>query len=145
MNFELQIEEGLYESFRAALVLTGSTEAAERAITIAIDSLGSEFSAPELLVRTAQSALMNGTSSGTPCSVLPLELQALSLFHPTRRHAFILRVLLGLDLETCSEILRLFSQEVEEAVHELLPELPWALEFARCTGIVSVLRHCDPN
>jgi len=145
MNFELQIEEGLYESFRAALVLTGSIEAAERAITIAINSLGSEFSARELLVRTAQSALLDSTFSAKPCSVLPLELQALSLFSPTRRHAFILRVLLDLDLETCSEILRLFSEEVDEAVNKLLPELPWALEFARCTGIVPALRHCDPN
>lgn len=145
MNFELQIEEGLYKSFRAALVLTGSIEAAERAITIAINSLGTEFSAHELLVRTAQSALLGSTFSAKPCSVLPLDLQALSLFSPMRRYAFILRVLLGLDLETCSEILRLFSKEVEEAVHELLPELPWALEFARGTGIVSALRHCDPN
>ena len=145
MNFELQTEDGLWQSFRAALVLTGSMEAAERAITTAINSFGSEFSAQELLVRTAQSALLDSTFPRKPCSVLPLELKALSLFSPTRRRAFILRVLLGLDAETCSEILRLFSEQVEEAIDQVLPDLPWALEFARRTGIVSALRHCDPN
>ena len=80
-TFEAESTEGLHDSFRAALVLTGSIEAAEQAVQDAIASLGSDLSRDTLLTETARSALPH-TFCYVPSPVLPTELQALALLRP---------------------------------------------------------------
>jgi hypothetical protein len=138
MTLEMEIGEALSESFRAALVLTGSIEGAERSVTNAISALGSELSVHALFVETARSAFQHPPVSGELSSILPVELQALSLFSPTCRDCFVLRVLMGFDLQTCSEILTLSRHEVEEALYQSLLDLPRAVEYVRCAGRVSI-------
>jgi hypothetical protein len=79
MTVEMQIEEALHESLRAALVLTGSVEGAERAVTNAIATLGQDCSAEALLVETARSAFEHDSFSGELSSILPVELRVVSL------------------------------------------------------------------
>src|SRR5713226_7442317 len=119
MTLKMEIGEALDESFRAALVLTGSIERAECALTDVINALGSDLSRNALLVETARSVIQH-TAFSESSSILPMELQALSLLSSTRRYCFVLRVLMGLDLETCSDILRLSREEVEEALYQSL-------------------------
>jgi hypothetical protein len=135
MTLDVEIGKALHESFRAALVLTGSIEAAESVVTDAITIVGSDVSIDALLVETARSAFRRHSSpaeeSSLP-SILPLELRALFLLSPTCRYCFVLFFLIGLNIETCSEILRLSSDEVEEALCESLHTLPRAVESVRC-------------
>lgn len=126
MTLETEWSQPLYESFRAALVLTGSVEIAERAVTNAIATLAPEWSAKALLVETARSAFEHDTFSGELSPILPLELQALFLLFPTTRYCFVLLALMGLGIEICSEILRLSKDEVKQAFHEALLDLPRA-------------------
>lgn len=131
MTVEMEMGEAFYESFRAALVLTGRMESAERAVADAIAAVGSDLSANTLLVETARSALQHTNRSNESSSVLPLELQALFRLRPTGRHCFILRVLMGFDLELCSAILKLSRPDVEEALCQSLLDLPQAVESIR--------------
>jgi hypothetical protein len=119
----VKIDESLQRSFRAALVLTGSVEGAERAVTDAI-AAASDLSADTLLLETARESLQHSTHSDGLPSCLPPELQAIFRLDPTRRHCFILRVLVGFDVQTCSEILNLSRGEIEEAIYESLLDLP---------------------
>ena len=112
MTLEMEIDEAINESIRAALVLTGSMEGSERAITKAITALGPDPSQHALLRETARSAFQQSTVSDRSSSILPVELQALSFLLPTCRFCFVLRFLIGFDLETCSEILALSRREV---------------------------------
>jgi hypothetical protein len=119
------------DSFRAAVVLTGSMVRAERAVTNAIDALEPGCSGDALLVETVRSAVQLGTLPGEwlgESSVSrPPELQAMSLLAPTSRYCFVICVLLGLDRNTCAEILRLSTSEVEEALCQSFLDLPVAL------------------
>ena len=124
MTVEMQIEEALHESLRAALVLTGSVEGAECAVTNAIATLGQDCSAEALLVETARSAFEHNSFSGELSSILPVELQTVSLLPSTSRYCFVLRVLMHFDLETCSDILRLSRDKIEEALYQSLLQLP---------------------
>jgi hypothetical protein len=135
MTLEVEIGKELHESFRAALVLTVSIEAAESVVTDAIATVGSDASIDELLVGTVRSAFRchRSPSEGSSLpSILPLELRALFLLSPTCRYCFVLLFLIGLNIETCSEILRLSSDEFEEALCESLHTLPRAVESVRC-------------
>lgn len=114
----------LGESFRAALVLTGSVEGAERALDEAIAVSGSEISPHGLLTETIRS-ILRGTIGKE--SALPLELQALALLAPIARCCFVLRLGVGLDLQTCSEMLGISTGEVEDALCHAVVELPKAV------------------
>jgi len=136
MKLEMEMGEAVNESLRAALVLTGSMEESERAITKAITALGPDLSQHTLLRETARSAFQQSTLSDRSSSILPVELQALSFLRPTCRYCFVLRFLIGFDLETCSEILALSRREVEEALYCALLDLPRAVESAQHPGRV---------
>jgi hypothetical protein len=128
MIVAMEIDEALHQSLRAALVLTGSVEGAECAVTNAIAALGSDCSAEALLLETARSAVEHNTFSAQVSPMLPAELQALFLLSPTRRYCFVLRVLVRFDLETCSRILKLSQKEVGEALCHTILELPRAVD-----------------
>ena len=128
MTVETEINEGLQQSYRAALVLTGSVERAEHALTNAIAALGSDCSAEALLVETVRLAVEHNAFSPQAPPIFPVELQALFLLSPTRRYCFVLRVLMRFDLETCSSMLKLSRKDVGEALCQSLLELPRAVD-----------------
>ena len=145
MTVDQEICEALNESFRAALVLTGSIEVAESSVIDALVVLGSNLSAHALLVETVRLAFQQSALAGESSSILPLELQALAALLPVRRYSFVLRLLVGLDPETCCQILRLSRDEVNEALWKSLQELPGLLESRRCAQIASSSRPPHPG
>jgi hypothetical protein len=118
-----EITESLHDAFRAALVLTGSVENAECAVTDVIATIGSDCSRGALLAETARAALSYEGLPGKSRIPLPPELQALFLLSSRCRHCFVLIVLMRLDLEACSEILGVSANEVKEALDQSLRDL----------------------
>jgi len=127
MTAQSEVSKALDEAFRAASLLTGSTEAAENAVLDGIAALEFGYIIDDvLLVETVKSAIhrrvaFSGQSAQTH---LPLELRRLFLLAPISRDCFILRVLLGITAGTCSNILHLGVEEIEEALCAALQELP---------------------
>lgn len=126
---ECRIEAALHEAFLAALLLAGDTCEAERTVEEAINSLGPDHSTNELLLKTALAAVHAHCKQDKFPGTLPRELQSLSLLPPADRNCFVLRILMGFDRDTCSEILGLPRVDVEEALHGSLLALPEAMEF----------------
>ena len=129
MTAKGEISKALDEAFRAALMLTGSTEVAENAVLDGIAA--SEFGHivdDVLLVETVKSAIQRradlpGQSKQAP-SHLPLELQRLFLLAPISRDAFVLRVLLGMPRATCSAVLHLTIDEIDDVLYAAMQDLP---------------------
>ena len=118
-------ESGVRGAFVAALILTGNTAAAEDAVLNAIATSGCE--AHELLVATAKCAIqLCGDCSSQPriSLNLPPELQRLFLLPSVGRRCFVLRMLMGLTLETTSVVLNLHRNEVNDALYAALADLP---------------------
>jgi len=131
------VETYVRDAFLAALMLTGTIEGAEQAVSDAIATSGCEGGVAELLVATAKCAM---TQLQDEClrqaeipSNLPPELQRLFLLPWASRNCFVLRMLLGFTAEMTSEILNLRRDEVDEALCLALGELP------RLAGIQSAL------
>jgi hypothetical protein len=134
MTVEMKTGEALHEAFRAALVLTGSIEASECAVTDAIATLGSDITGGTLPVETARFAIQRRTNfSEQPeaISMLPVELRGLFRLSSTSRDCFVLRVLMGLPSEVCSGILNLSEHEIDEALCEGLLDLPRSINSIR--------------
>jgi hypothetical protein len=123
----MALENHVRDAFLAALMLTGTIEAAEQAVSEAIATSGCGVAVDELLVATAKCAIQipDGRSprAGLPSS-LPPELQRLFLLSSIDRKCFVLRMLMGLTLETTSGILNLHIDEVDEALCRALSDLP---------------------
>ena len=118
-------------AFPAALLLTGNMHDAEQAVENAITASGSDFTAEALLVETVRSVMQLPTCRDETHSILPRELQALSLLPPKGRNCFVLRVLLGIEREACTQILELSGDDVDEALHQALLDLPLAAGTCR--------------
>jgi hypothetical protein len=134
MTVEMKTGEALHEAFRAALVLTGSIEASECAVTDAIAVLGSDFAGDTLLVETARSAIQrraNSSEQPETISMLPVELRGLFLLSSTSRDCFVLRALIGLTSEVSAGILNLSKDEIDEAMCEALLDLPQSINSIR--------------
>jgi hypothetical protein len=115
------------DAFLAALMLTGTIEAAEQSVSGAIARLGCGVGVDELLVATAKCAIEipDGCLSGPEIpSGLPAELRRLFLLSSVGRKCFVLRILMGLTLEATSGILNLPKDEVDEALCRALSDLP---------------------
>jgi hypothetical protein len=65
------------------------------------------------------------------CAQLPLELRRLFLLAPISRDCFVLRILLGIALGTCSRILHLRVEEIEDVLCAALQELPRLVGHSR--------------
>ena len=131
MTFDTEIDAAFHESYRAALVITGSVEAAARALDDAVTALETDVSPPALLMETIRCTLQQSANSKELTAVLPRELQALSRLPPIGRCCFVLRFAIGLDLQTCSEILGLHPSEIEEALCQAVVELSRRYRLAR--------------
>jgi hypothetical protein len=121
--------KALEEAFRAALLLTGSMEAAEYAVLGGIAALESGDNAGDiLLVETAKAVIQwradFPTQSESALSRHPRELQRVVRLAPISRDCFMLRVLLGIKAGTCSRILGLGTDEFGEVLCAALQELP---------------------
>ena len=125
----------LDEAFRAALLLTGSTQAAEHALLDGIaatdvDSIASDV----FLLETVKAAIRRrpdyAHQSEPPPSCLPLELRRLFLLTPISRDCFVLRILLGMAGGTCSTILNRGVEEIEDVLGAALQELVTASKLA---------------
>jgi len=129
MTAEGHVYKALDEAFRAALLLTGSTEAAEHAVLDGIAALESGHIVDDvLLVETVKSAIQRRATfscqSTQAPSHLPLELRRLFLLAPISRDSFVLRVLLGIPPATCSAVLNLTIHEIEDVLCAALQKLP---------------------
>lgn len=86
------------DAFLAALMLTGTIEAAERAVSDAIAASGCGVTVDELLVATAKCAIQLRDEclpqAAIPSS-LPPELQRLFLLSSVSRNCSVLRTLMG--------------------------------------------------
>jgi len=132
-----EVSKALEEAFRAAFLLTGGTEVAENAVLDGIAALEFGYIAHDvLLVETVKSAVQRRAELTSQLarapSHLPLELRRLFLLAPISRDCLVLRALLGLTPATCSAVLHLTIQEIEEVLCAALQELPF-LEACRST------------
>ena len=115
------------DAFLAALMLTGTIEAAEQAVSDAIATSGCGVAVEELLVATAKCAvqLRDGCFPGVGIpSILPPELRRLFSLSSVDRKCFVLRMLMGLTPEVTSGILNLYRDEVDEALCRAVRDLP---------------------
>jgi len=123
----IAVEIQVRDAFLAALMLTGTIEAAEQSVSGAIATLGWGVAVDELLVATAKCAIQipDGCLQGPEIpSSLPAELRRLFLLSSVGRKCFVLRILMGLTLEVTSGILNLPEDEVDEALCRALSDLP---------------------
>jgi hypothetical protein len=132
MTPKVELGQSINESFRAVLVLTGSVEVAERAVTYAIDDVGPDDLRNALILGSVRWAYRHTSGFGKLYPTLPRELQVLSFLEPIPRYCFVLRFLVG-DARTCSQILKLSSREVDEALYQALLNMPTALESFPCS------------
>jgi hypothetical protein len=124
-----EISKALDGSLRAAFMLTGSTRAAERAVFDAIAASVFDSVVDDVFIlETVKAAIRRRPDAihqaQQPPSCLPLELRRLFLLPPISRDCFVLRILLGIALGTCSRILHLGVEEIEDVLCAALQELP---------------------
>jgi hypothetical protein len=153
-----ELSKALDGAFRAAFMLTGSTQAAEHAVldgisTTEFDRVGGDVFLLETVKAAIQRRPDSAHHSQQPPSCLPLELRRLFLLAPISRDCFVLRILLGLTPRTCSGILRLTIEEADQTLCTALEALPFLeagnasrtrsipLEDRACSDEQKRLRH----
>jgi hypothetical protein len=113
-------------AFRTALLLTGTTKAAEAAVIHGIGSC-EDLSHRALLMETVRSARGRRTKPADgPYEVesLPTELRRLFTLQPLLRECFVLRILMGLSPRVSAELLDISITEFEDAIYAALNQLP---------------------
>jgi hypothetical protein len=125
-----EVSRALDGAFRAALMLTGSTHAAEHAVLDGIaatefDSVVSDVFLLETVKAAIQRRPDSAHQSQQPPSRLPLELRRLFLLAPISRDCLVLRILLGITPRTCSAMLNLTIEEAHQALCAALEALPF--------------------
>ena len=124
-----EASKALDAAFRAAFMLTGSMQAAEHAVLdgIAATEVGSIVD-DVFILETVRAAIQRHPDSlhqsQQPPAHLPLELRRLFLLTPISRECFVLRILLGIAVGTCSRILHRSVEEIEDVLCAALQELP---------------------
>ena len=113
--------EYLEEMFKAALLLTGSAEAAEESVLEGIESwdTGEAFGA-SVFHATLKAAISKALQQGSPGEReisslrLPDELSRVLLLPTALRFCFVLRSLIGLPRAECSQLLKLGGDRLDE-------------------------------
>src|SRR6266851_6345521 len=137
-----EVSKALDGAFRAAFMLTGSTQAAERAVLDGIAATEFDSVVDDVfLLETVKAAIQRRPDSThqsqQPPSCLPLELRRLFLLAPISRDCFVLRILLGLTPRTCSRILHLTIEEAHQTLCAALEGLLF-LEAGNSGGTRSI-------
>jgi hypothetical protein len=120
------ISSAVHTAFRTALLLGAATRTAEAAVQDAIDAC-EDLSHRGFLIETVRSTIrrrMNSAHALDGLELLPPELRRLFLLPPLLRDCFVLRILVGLSPEVCTEILDVSNIEFEDAVCAALNQLP---------------------
>jgi hypothetical protein len=121
------VSKALDEVFIAAILLTGCTELAERAVGEAIETLGDNEISEDMVLRGTISAAVTpemmagneGSRQPQPTvSWLPVPLRRVLLLPRNLRQAFVLRLLLGMPRDRCSQLLRLDERKLDEHVRQ---------------------------
>jgi hypothetical protein len=119
------VSESLNEMFTVAILLTGNADRAECAVLEGIETLdrgpapaGAVFQAT---IRAAITPAMTPDEEEARqdlpgVSWLPIELQRVLLLPKCLRHVFVLRLLLGLPRDQCSQLLQLDDEKLDERV-----------------------------
>jgi hypothetical protein len=119
------VSEGFNEIFTTSLLLTGSAERAERAVLKGIETLSQDrLSADVVLRATIRAAVAPEVTTGKETvserelvvSRLPIELRRVLLLPRSLRHAFVLRLLLGLPRDECLRLLQLDDGKLDAHV-----------------------------
>jgi hypothetical protein len=124
---EQELTEVLERVFLVALLITGNMDGAEDAVLDGIAALDGTISSDGLLLATLKSAIERGeqhcgeTDDISPS--VPFELRRILLLSPDIRACFVLRVLLGMPSEMCSEVLRIPIQEIGHSVSDAMQQL----------------------
>jgi hypothetical protein len=129
MRDDDDLSKTLDRAFLTALLLSGSTEIAERAVLDGIAALELEqISADTLLRESVKSAIRQlarfRDHIAKTVSALPLELARVLLLGPTECSCFVLRMLLCMSPGICSELLNLQVQESDLALRAGMQALP---------------------
>ena len=124
-----EVSKALDGAFRAAFMLTGCTQAAEHAVLDGIAATEFDNAVGDVfLLETVKAAIQRRPDSlhqlQQPPAHLPLELRRLFLLTPISRDCFVLRILLGLAVGTCSRILHRGVEEIEDVLCAALQALP---------------------
>ena len=124
-----EASKALDAAFRAAFMLTGSMQAAEHAVLNGIAATECYSAGDDtFLFETVKVAIQRRPDSlhqlQQPPAHLPLELRRLFLLTPISRDCFVLRILLGIAVGTCSRILHRRVEEIEDVLCAALQELP---------------------
>jgi hypothetical protein len=121
-----ELTEVLDRVFLVALLITGNMDGAEDAVLDGIGALDGTMSSG-LLLAMLKSAIERGEHrSGEIEDILPslpLELRRILLLNPDIRACFVLRVLIGMPSEACSEVLRIPIQEIGHSVSDAMQQL----------------------
>jgi hypothetical protein len=124
----------------AAVLLSGDLTQAEDAVADAILSLDTDDFETEAFLRCVLILSIQRSRSSSKWSIrkrveipvtLPAELQNVLNLSLKLRHCFVLRVLLGLPKETCSQMLQVDDDELEKSVSSAAVELAVAREPMR--------------
>ncbi len=124
---EKELTELLDRGFLVALLITGNMDGAEEAVLDGIATLDGTMSNDGFLLATLKSAIergehRSGEIEDIPPS-LPLELRRILLLNPDIRACFVLRILLGMPSDTCSEVLRIPIEEIGHLVSDAMQQL----------------------
>lgn len=117
--------QALDMAFRTALLLTGAVKTTEAAV---IEGIGAceDLSPHGLMIEAVRSAVRRRTKSSDgsyEVECLPPELRHLFMLQSLPRHCFVLRILVSLSPEVCSELLEISVTEFEGALCAALIEL----------------------
>ncbi len=123
------ISKTLEQAFRAACLLTGRTDLAEKAVLDGIAGLEPNDAIEKALVAKTIVCVIRqradfSNQMESALSLLPHELQRLNLLAPVARDCFILRVLLGISSAKCAAILNLTREEFEERLCAAFQPIP---------------------
>jgi NTP pyrophosphatase (non-canonical NTP hydrolase) len=124
---EKELTEVLDRVFLVALLITGNMDGAEEAVLDGIAALDDTMSSDGFLLATLKSAIEMGEQrSGETEDIfpsVPLELRRILLLNPDLRACFVVRVLLGMPSETCSEVLQIPTQKIGHSVSDAMQQL----------------------
>ena len=130
MGTNLTLEGAVRRAFHAALLLTGSRRGAEHAVESALERLPPDFTAERLVEGAVRDALQLPKCADEMLPGLPDGLRVLFLLSPKGRSCLVLRTLLGIDRDACSEILKLSRDEVDETLHQAMLDLNPAVQLS---------------
>lgn len=128
-------EEELGRVFLVALLITGNMDGAEDAVLDGIAALDGTITSDDFLLATLKVAIERGeqrfgeTEDTFPS--MPLELRRILLLNPDIRACFVVRVLLGMPSETCSEVLGIPIQTISHSVSDAMQQLAFLGSTAR--------------